>query len=65
MGLHYLTFMRRNIEDQKKLTPVGIMKCWICSIGVITIGHEVPHSLRRHDLMHANVVVDNGLASFL
>ena len=27
MGLHYLTFMGRNLENKKKLTPVCIMNC--------------------------------------
>ena len=25
MGLHYLTFMKRNLENKRKLTPVVIM----------------------------------------
>jgi hypothetical protein len=25
MGLHYLMFMRRNLENRKKLTPVRMM----------------------------------------
>ena len=25
MGLQYLTFIRRNLENRKKLTPIGIM----------------------------------------
>ena len=27
MGLHYLTFMGRNLENRKKLMPVQLMNC--------------------------------------
>ena len=54
MGLHYLTFTRRNLENKKKLAPVRIMnsaslisKNIVNSVGIFNKSDAMNSNLRE------------------
>ena len=52
MDLHYLTLMGRNLENNKKLTPVQIMNCVVMnSKNVVNIADVFSDCVAIHSIL--------------
>ena len=55
MGLQYLTFIGRNLENKKNLTPIQIMT---------SVGLKRKNNVNAIDIINDNAFIDNNFREF-